>query len=199
MPAEPGAGFGMLVRGVIVDDQVHLAPGRGFAVDLVEKADELLMPVAAHALADDLAVEHVERHTCFCGLFPDPITASSRSRSPGPSFLAAARDAHQVSQQGFRWRSPRRSRSGAAREPGRPPDACSADLLVVIASRAGDGNPLALPAGKLSRQLVRFACQPEAVQQFGRAHCDFRLRQAVQPLHRQHHILSRAENSGNRK
>src|SRR6516225_7708073 len=133
MPAEPGAGFGMLVRGVIVDDQVHLAPGRGFAVDLVEKADELLMPVAAHALADDLAVEHVERgeqgrarHTCFCGLFPDPITASSRSRSPGPSFLAAARDAHQVSQQGFRWRSPRRSRSGAAREPGRPPDACSA-------------------------------------------------------------------------
>ena len=25
-----------------------------------------------------------DRHTCFCGLFPDPITASSRSRSPGP-------------------------------------------------------------------------------------------------------------------
>jgi hypothetical protein len=25
------------------------------------------------------------RHTCFCGLFPDPITTSSRSRSPGPS------------------------------------------------------------------------------------------------------------------
>ena len=186
MPAEPGAGFGMLVRGVIVDDQVHLAPGRGFAVDLVEKADELLMPVAAHALADDLAVEHVERgeqgrarHTCFCGLFPDPITASSRSRSPGPSFLAAARDAHQVSQQGFRWRSPRRSRSGAAREPGRPPDACSADLLVVIASRAGDGNPLALPAGKLSRQLVCFACQTEALQQLSRTRCDFRLRQAA--------------------
>lgn len=28
------------------------------------------------------------RHTCFCGLFPDPITASSRSRSPGPSRTA---------------------------------------------------------------------------------------------------------------
>ena len=25
------------------------------------------------------------RHTCFCGLFPDPTTVSSRSRSPGPS------------------------------------------------------------------------------------------------------------------
>ena len=30
------------------------------AVDGVEKANELLMPVAAHALADDLAVEDVE-------------------------------------------------------------------------------------------------------------------------------------------
>ena len=51
----------MLVRGVIVDDQMNFALGRGLAVDLVEEADELLMPVAAHALADDLAVEHVER------------------------------------------------------------------------------------------------------------------------------------------
>ena len=61
VPFEPGANLGMLMRGVIVDDQVHLAPDRGFAVDLVEEADELLMPVAAHALADDLAVEDVER------------------------------------------------------------------------------------------------------------------------------------------
>ena len=49
------------MRGVIVDDQMHFARGRGLAVDLVEEADELLMPVAAHALADDLAVEDVER------------------------------------------------------------------------------------------------------------------------------------------
>ena len=61
VPLEPSADFRMLVRGVIVDDQVHLPLGRSFAVDLVEETDELLMPVAAHALADDLAVEHVER------------------------------------------------------------------------------------------------------------------------------------------
>jgi hypothetical protein len=61
VPAEPGANLGMLVRGIVVDDQMHLPSGRGFAVDLVEEADELLMPVAAHALADDLAVEQVER------------------------------------------------------------------------------------------------------------------------------------------
>jgi len=66
VPAEPGADFGMLVRGVIVDDQMHLALGRDFAVDRIEKADELLMPVAAHTLADDLAVEHVERGEQGC-------------------------------------------------------------------------------------------------------------------------------------
>src|SRR5215510_10643753 len=61
VPPEPSTDLGMLVRGVIVDDQMHRALGWGLAVDLVEEADELLMPVAAHALADDLAVEHVER------------------------------------------------------------------------------------------------------------------------------------------
>src|SRR5271154_7243148 len=61
MPFEPGADLGMLVRGVIVDDQVQLPPGRGLAVDLIEEADELLMAVAGHALADDLAFQHVER------------------------------------------------------------------------------------------------------------------------------------------
>ena len=58
---ELGANLGMLVCGVIVDDQMQLALGWGFTVDLVEEADELPMPVAAHAVADDLAVEHAQR------------------------------------------------------------------------------------------------------------------------------------------
>jgi hypothetical protein len=36
--------------------QMQLSPGRGLAVDLVKEADEFLMPVARHALADDLAL-----------------------------------------------------------------------------------------------------------------------------------------------
>jgi hypothetical protein len=34
--------------------------GRGLAVDLVEKTNEFLMPMAGHALADNLALQHVE-------------------------------------------------------------------------------------------------------------------------------------------
>ena len=56
----------MLVRGIVVDDHVHLPAGWGFAVDLVEEADEFLVPMAAHALADDLTVEHVERGEQGC-------------------------------------------------------------------------------------------------------------------------------------
>jgi hypothetical protein len=45
VPREPGADLGVLVGGAIVHEQMHRAPGRGFAVDLVEEADEFLMPV----------------------------------------------------------------------------------------------------------------------------------------------------------
>ena len=50
----------MLVRAVIVHDQMKVETGRSLGVDLFEKADELLMPMARHAVADDLAVEHAE-------------------------------------------------------------------------------------------------------------------------------------------
>src|SRR5229473_1947306 len=60
VPLQPGLDLGMLVRSAVVDDQVEFPAGRGLAVDLVEETDEFLMPMAGHALADDLAVEHIE-------------------------------------------------------------------------------------------------------------------------------------------
>src|SRR5262249_46825898 len=60
MAVEPGAHLGMLVGGVVVEDDVDGLTGRQFGVDGVEKTDELLMPVALHVPANDSAVEHVE-------------------------------------------------------------------------------------------------------------------------------------------
>ena len=58
---EPGADLGVLVGGVVVEDDVDQLAGRDLGLDGVEEADELLMPVALHVAADDRAVEHVER------------------------------------------------------------------------------------------------------------------------------------------
>ena len=61
MPREPGAHFGMLVDGIIVEDRVDQLAGRHRGLDPVEEADEFLMAMARHALADDRAVEDIER------------------------------------------------------------------------------------------------------------------------------------------
>ena len=47
--------------GVVVQDRMDCLAGGDFALDGVEEADELLMPVALHVAADDGSVEHVHR------------------------------------------------------------------------------------------------------------------------------------------
>jgi len=78
VPSEPGANLGMLVPGVIVDNQMHVLLSRGLAIDRIEEADEFLVPMAAHALADDLAVEDVEGAAQSC---PPPRPDSGRPQS----------------------------------------------------------------------------------------------------------------------
>jgi hypothetical protein len=60
MAGEPVLDLRMLVGGVVVDDDMDDLAGGDLGFDGVEKADELLMPMALHAAADDLAFEHVE-------------------------------------------------------------------------------------------------------------------------------------------
>ena len=61
VPREPSADLGMLVGGVVIDNQVQVQIRRGPAIDLVEEADELLVPMPAHALADHPSIQHIER------------------------------------------------------------------------------------------------------------------------------------------
>ena len=57
---EPLADVGVFVGGVVVEDHVDHLAGWDGALDGVEEADELLVAVALHALADHRALEHVE-------------------------------------------------------------------------------------------------------------------------------------------
>ena len=55
MAHEPRRDLRMLVGCVIVDDDVDDLAGRHLGLDGIEEADELLMAMALHAAADDLA------------------------------------------------------------------------------------------------------------------------------------------------
>ena len=52
MAGQPLARGGMLLSDVAVEDRVDGLPGKNFALDGVEEADELLMPMALHVAAD---------------------------------------------------------------------------------------------------------------------------------------------------
>ena len=60
MPPEPELHARMLVRPVIVHDEMQIESGRGFDLDLFEEANELLVPMPRHAVANHLAVEHAQ-------------------------------------------------------------------------------------------------------------------------------------------
>ena len=61
MARQPGEHLGMLVGRVVVEDHVDHLARRNLALDGVQEADELLVPVALHAAADHGPVEDVER------------------------------------------------------------------------------------------------------------------------------------------
>ena len=61
MTIEPGARLGVLMRPVIVEDDVDDPADRNLGLNGVQETDELLVPVTLHAAPNDVAVEHVER------------------------------------------------------------------------------------------------------------------------------------------
>ena len=61
MLGEPGEHLRMFMGGRVVEDGVDHLAGRDGPLDGCDEADELLMPMARRAAADDLAFEHAER------------------------------------------------------------------------------------------------------------------------------------------
>src|ERR1700735_537587 len=57
MARQPFPHLGMLVGGIVVEDRVDHLAGGNFALDGVEEADELLMPMALHVATHHRAVE----------------------------------------------------------------------------------------------------------------------------------------------
>ena len=81
MPLEPGAHFGMLVDGVVVEDRVdELSPApRPLSGS---ESGGFLVAVARHALADDGAVEDIERREQRGRAVADVIMGSSCRPDP---------------------------------------------------------------------------------------------------------------------
>ena len=60
VPGEPGFDLGVGMRGAVVDNGMDQLAGRDRALDGIEEADELLLPVSLPAAAEDDAIERVE-------------------------------------------------------------------------------------------------------------------------------------------
>src|SRR6202167_4865446 len=60
VPMEPLTHLRMLVDGVVVEDHVHKLSGRHLRLNSIQEADELLVPMALHTSANDLAFEYVK-------------------------------------------------------------------------------------------------------------------------------------------
>lgn len=67
VPSKPPPHIRVLVGGVVVEDDVHGLFGRHLRFNCIQKANELLVTMALHATADDLAFEHVESGEQRCG------------------------------------------------------------------------------------------------------------------------------------
>ena len=60
MSLQPGLDFRVLVRCVIIDNEMKIKIRRCFRIDLFEELDPLLMPMSCHALSKDFSLRHLD-------------------------------------------------------------------------------------------------------------------------------------------
>src|SRR5208337_4573660 len=91
MAVQPRHNLWMLVGGVVVHDGMHQLASGHLGVDSIEKADELLVPMALHAAADDAALQHIEGGKQRGGAVPDVVVGHGAATSllQGQSGLSA--------------------------------------------------------------------------------------------------------------
>jgi hypothetical protein len=65
-PPKPGPHARVLVRPVFINDEIQVEFGGGVSIDLFEKAQELLMPMTQHTIADHLAGEQAKSRKQGC-------------------------------------------------------------------------------------------------------------------------------------
>jgi hypothetical protein len=83
MATKPSWRLGMLVRPVIVEDDVNDLAHRHLGLDGIQETGKLLMPMTLHAAADDPAFQRVKRgEQCGC-----PVALVIIGHCAGPSLL----------------------------------------------------------------------------------------------------------------
>lgn len=60
MTIKPGPNLGVLMGGVVVEDDMDRLVCRNLSIDDVQEADELLMPVTLHVASDDCPIENIQ-------------------------------------------------------------------------------------------------------------------------------------------
>src|SRR4029077_16637491 len=86
MVFDPFKNLGVLVSGIVVDDHMHRLLLGHLGINDVEEADELLMAMALHTLADDLAFQHIKR----CEQRRDAMTLVVVCDGAGTSLLSSS-------------------------------------------------------------------------------------------------------------
>ena len=76
-PCEPRPDLGVLVGGVVVDDEMDVEVGRDIGLEVAQEGEEFLVPMAGLALGEDRAIEHVERREKGGGAVPFVVVSDA--------------------------------------------------------------------------------------------------------------------------
>src|SRR4051794_26915569 len=82
VPGQPRQDLGVLVAGVVVEHDVDDLTSRDVAFEAVEEPQELLVPVALHALAGHRAVQDIERGEQGGGAVADVVVGERAGPTP---------------------------------------------------------------------------------------------------------------------